>query len=254
MRRCLFCTNSANSLEDAWPHWITDQYRGARAVEVDAVRGGVRLKPWSKYQPELKVRCVCRTCNNGWMSGLESRAQPLLQPMLIGSRIGLDLAGQATVALWSVKTAAVLDGMDQVDRRAYSLEECERMRTLSAVTWRTSVWLAASATASHFMSTKNRHLGSNDLSGVSITIALGHVVLQVLTIRIPDTFGPDTLVTTDARTGPWEEVTTQIWPARSQTAVWPPSLGLNGEVGLDALADRFIAAEASDADITPLAI
>ena len=43
MRRCFFCLSDANSLEDAWPRWITNQYRANRPSEVQAERLGVRL-------------------------------------------------------------------------------------------------------------------------------------------------------------------------------------------------------------------
>ena len=38
--------------------------------------------------------------------------------------------------------------------------------------------------------------------------------------------------------GPWSRLTVQVWPP-SDGARWPPPMGLNGEPGLDALAERF---------------
>ena len=99
MRQCFFCSGHANSLEDAWPLWLTNQFRTPRASEVHAERRGVRLKPWRVHQPELAVRCVCRTCNNEWMSALEVQAQRCLQPLLMGERCSVDIAAQGTVAL-----------------------------------------------------------------------------------------------------------------------------------------------------------
>ncbi len=188
MRRYLFCSSDANSLEDAWPRWITNQFKASQSAEVQAERRGVQLKPWRAHQPELPIRCVCRPCNNGWMSQLEVQAQRFLQPMLIGDRCGLDMAGQTTVAVWSLKTAMVLEALDQPHQRAYSQLEREQLRTLSAIPWRTSVWLATSVDPSYFVSTKNRHLdaeNAKNISGVSITMAFAHVVLQVFTIRVP---------------------------------------------------------------------
>jgi hypothetical protein len=190
MRRCLFCSSDANSLEDAWPRWITNQFKASQFVECQAERRGVQLKPWRVHQPELAVRCVCRPCNNGWMSQLEVQARRFLQPMLIGDRCGLDMASQTTIAVWSLKTAMVLEALDQPHQRAYSQLEREQLRTLSAIPWRTSVWLATSIDPSYFMSTKNRHLdaeNTKNISGVSITMAFAHVVLQVFTIRVPPT-------------------------------------------------------------------
>ena len=63
--------------------------------------------------------------------------------------------------------------------------------------------------------------------------------MQVLTIKVPHQVGPTTRVTTDVRRGPWDQVTVRIWPTESAGASWPPPLGLNGQSGLDILADRF---------------
>jgi hypothetical protein len=176
------------------------------------------------------------------MSQLETESQRLLQPLLTGERFGLDTAGQAILARWGVKTAMVLEALDRSQEPAYTSTEREQLRIGGAIPWRTSVWLAASADPSWFMSTKNRHLGAGqeqDIGGVSITMAFAHVVLQVLTIRVPHQVGPATRVTTDVRPGPWDRVTVRIWPTQSAEASWPPPLGLNGQSGLDTLADRF---------------
>jgi hypothetical protein len=129
------------------------------------------------------------------------------------------------------------------------------LRTLSAIPWRTSVWLAASVDPSCFMSSKNRHLdaeSAKDISGVSITMAFAHVVFQVLTIRMPQDVGPNTHVTTNVRRGPWDQATVQIWPVQSTQASWPPPSGLNGESGLDALAERFSTAALDEKAIDSL--
>ena len=256
MRQCFFCSNQADSLEDAWPLWLTNQFKTPRASEVHSERRGVRLKPWRVYQPTLAVRCVCRTCNNEWMSALEVQAQRHLQPLLMGERVSIDFAAQGTIALWSLKTAMVLEALDPSDARTYTQIERERLRSLAAIPWRSSVWLAASVDPSVFMSSKHRYFGATTAapSGVSVTMAFAHIVLQVLTMRVPEDVGPSTQVTTAVRRGPWPETTVQIWPARSSQADWPPLMGLNGEMGLDAIADRFSPATDGDDAVDVLAV
>lgn len=256
MRQCFFCSEHANSLEDAWPRWLTNQFRTPQPSEVHAERRGVRLRPWRVYQPELAVRCVCRTCNNGWMSALEVQAKRYLQPLLMGERCSVDTAGQATVALWSLKTAMVLEALDQPETQAYTQTEREQLRTLAVLPWRTSVWLAASVDPSLFMSTKHRYFGASvhAPSGISVTMAFAHIVLQVLTMRLPEDVGPSTRVTTTVRRGPWVDATVPIWPAQPSGAAWPPPMGLNGESGLDAIADRFSPATDGEDSVDELAV
>ena len=223
-------------------------------MPMQAERNGVSLPSWSKYQPELTIRCVCEQCNNGWMNRLETRVRPHLQPLLTGPS-ALDVDAQTTISAWAVKTAMVLEGRDADMKKGYSQFQRERFRLRTEIPWRTSVWLAASATADAFMSTKNRHMGAtpNDIVGVSVTMAFGAVVLQVLTMRVPPDIGPNTRVTTDVRRGPWAEATFQIWPPREATT-WPPRVGLNGEIGLNLFADRFSTTESGRDEIEVMTV
>lgn len=241
-RRCFFCPSNADSREDAWPRWITSQFKGTQPSKFHAERGGVKLKSWSVYQPELAVRCVCQSCNNGWMSQLEVQVKQFLQPLLIGKSCELDTLGQTIITRWSLKTAMVLEALDQVDKRVYSQAERERLRSIGAIPWRTSVWLALSVEPSWFMSNKNRHVSAGDtqsILGASFTMAFAHVVLQVLTIRVPEDVGINARVTANVRRGPWDRATIQIWPPRSTIVIWPPSMALNGESEIDTFSERF---------------
>ena len=255
MRICFFCSKKADSLEDVWPHWITDQFKAPKPGKAQLERHGVNV--WHVHQPELKVRYVCQSCNNGWMSQLESQTKSFLQPLLMGEKRVLDISGQTTIALWSLKTAMVLEALDQPQKRSYTQQEREQLRNLSVIPYRTSVWLATSVDRSLFLSSKNRHMqteDNNDNSGVSITISLSHVVFQIFTIRVPPEVGPSTLVTTKVRRGPWDKSTVQIWPIQTTLASWPPPLGLNSEEGLNALAERFITATLNDNEVDSLIV
>jgi hypothetical protein len=188
MRQCLFCSLNANSLEDMWPLWITEQFEGSNPITVQAERQGLVLKPWASRRPELIVRWVCKSCNNGWMSNLEGQVKPLLQPLLSGTGGSLDSGAQSILAVWAVKTAMALEGLDKPNARAYTQSEREQLRKVNAIPRRTSVWLAVSVDASYLLSTKTRHKRSadtDDITGASTTMVFGHVALQVFTIRVP---------------------------------------------------------------------
>lgn len=257
MRRCLFCSTKANSLEHAWPRWIIDQFKASKPCEAQLERREAKINVWHHHQPELTVRGVCQHCNNGWMSRLESQTKSVLQPLLMGESIVLDVSSQITIALWSLKTVMVLEALDQPRQRVYTQQEREQLRELSMIPWRSSVWLAKSVDSSFFMSSKNRHFPmkeTDDISGVSITMALAHFVVQVLTIRVPPEVGPDTCVKTNVQRGPWDQATVQIFPTQSALASWPPPLGLDGEVGVNALAERFSTAMLDNNEVDSLIV
>lgn len=258
MRHCLFCGQPANSREDAWPRWIVDRFYAEEPVAVSAERRGEVLSPWRVRKPELKVRHVCRDCNNGWMSKLEETVKPILDPLLAGHRRGFDEGAQMTLAVWAVKTAMVLEALDSPELFAYTQAEREELRKWSTIPTRSSIWLAASTDPSLFASTKTRHFGASTphiLEGAATTIALSRVVVQVFTMRLPQQVGARTKVTVPVRKANWEESTVQILPASpSSVAIWPPKLGLDGETGIDFLSGRFAVAELPDQEVQLLAV
>ncbi len=58
---------------------------------------------------ELVSRRVCASCNSGWMSRLETWARPILTPMILGQPTELNANAQKIIALWSFKTALMLN-------------------------------------------------------------------------------------------------------------------------------------------------
>jgi hypothetical protein len=256
MRVCLFCSERANSLEDAWPLWMVKQFRSERPAEVRAERHGVALAPWKVYHPSMPIRCVCRACNNGWMSRLETDARPFIEPMLRGERQTLDAAGQGMAALWIVKTAMVMEAQDKQETRAYSHLERRQLSRLSTIPWRSAIWLSACTDPSIFLGTKTRHIGpaSGEFLGSSTTMSFAHISMQTLRMQVPESVGPTTNVTVAVRCGDWNEATLQIWPPRQTHVHWPPEKGLNGEVGLTLFVDRFSTAGAAPDDVQALAV
>jgi hypothetical protein len=56
MQRCAFCNRTAKLTgEHVWSDWLNSIF------------------PPSTYFYRLKAKIVCRACNNGWMSNLESQ-------------------------------------------------------------------------------------------------------------------------------------------------------------------------------------
>jgi hypothetical protein len=106
-RTCVFCGRRADSLEHVWPQWISRHLANRGPFKlVDRTRG--RTVQFGNVL-DVKIRRVCKTCNNGWMSQLETRAKPLLEPMFDGTPVTLHPNDQAVLALWSIKTLMMTD-------------------------------------------------------------------------------------------------------------------------------------------------
>ena len=88
MNVCAFCgpTTAPMSDEDLYPAWLTRLYqrhfnfRQFGLISTDT-RGVVTEGPTTQ-RINIRIPVVCRPCNNGWMSQIETLAQPVLTPLI----------------------------------------------------------------------------------------------------------------------------------------------------------------------------
>jgi hypothetical protein len=105
-KQCVFCGDKAGSREHVLPAWL------AREVSKEFVEAGGTRGLISKGRMVLipgrfataTVKCVCRNCNNGWMSRLEAQVKPFLLDLMRGNRVTLAPVEQTALAAWSMKT------------------------------------------------------------------------------------------------------------------------------------------------------
>ena len=107
--RCIFCDGGDLSKEHFWPEWaapLLPSYPVNQHIErsitvtnkTRVTSSTKRDKPgnaWTK-----KVRVVCQTCNNGWMSELETAARPVLTPLIAGSPCTVTEEAAQVIARW----------------------------------------------------------------------------------------------------------------------------------------------------------
>jgi hypothetical protein len=65
-RVCVFCGNRANSKEHAVPLWLHEYLagKGGTYLHEEWDDQGSEVRSWSAPLPDLKVRRVCKECNN----------------------------------------------------------------------------------------------------------------------------------------------------------------------------------------------
>jgi len=139
-RKCIFCeANNANSREHFYSEWMHDLLplgpQGSYTGEIidehpktrQVSRHEKRIKPGELYTKKMKV--VCGTCNNEWMSGVEEAVKPLLVPIIMGEAITLNAGQLKLVAQWaSLKTIVCehdnrgTEITPQADRTAFMAE------------------------------------------------------------------------------------------------------------------------------------
>lgn len=107
---CSFCGDDTKmTREHVFGNWLNRiglevlpaGYRVGPLNQVGRILGGVR-PPFQQT-----VRSVCADCNNGWMSQLETIAQDVLSPFILGEPGSIDLGSLGPIAAWVQKSGLV---------------------------------------------------------------------------------------------------------------------------------------------------
>ena len=238
-RQCLFCLNPANSKEHLWPDWILQSLKHRTPI-----RQNIGKSPTKVFNGPLTVRCVCRTCNGGWMSQLESDAKTTIGPLMHDLSFSLDAPQQETVSAWAVKTAMVVEATNRRTRACcYTQQECEHLRLQRSIPIRTLAWLGRFSASGLLATGTDIWL---DIDGVKkaahgcvTTIIVGHLALQVLTAHLPPKYN-STTVPIVCVNGPWNDVLIPLFPT-SNRITWPPKLSFTngGKISFTFLRDRW---------------
>jgi hypothetical protein len=105
-RRCVFCDAPANSREHAFPAWLTKVAPGTGPVVNFRESGAVT---WKTGGFDQKIRHVCATCNQGWMSELEQDSMDLVTSLIVEQRTSpLGTQEQVRLSTWLYKTGIML--------------------------------------------------------------------------------------------------------------------------------------------------
>lgn len=221
MTQCIFCSSPANSQEDLFPRWILDRVKTREELSRRIGDG----QPNLTEDQEVRVPCVCNTCNNEWMSRLEVKCKPIIGNLLEDISIALDPDYQKALAEWALKGAMIIDA-EGTKPRFFRKDECENFKKTRTIPNGTGIWVGRFIGRS--LSAIN---GGGTLESESrdllvqyrvFTVLVGHLAMQVLSIHEE----PDQIKTVQLAPveGKWEELLIQIWPKVKRKVTWPPPL------------------------------
>lgn len=244
MRSCIFCERRATSKEHAWPMWLMQRIGATEGGRVEAQRGRQAPMTWRAGNASLTVRCVCASCNSGWMSDLENRVKPIVERLFTEQPVALDRYDQTTLAVWAGKNAMVYETLRLDSPHFFSSLDRKTLGETMSLPPHTSVWLAKCVGDAVIFCSASELGGFADASGEEVrayvtTMSFGPLAIQVVCGQLPDSFPRSVRVTASMRPGPWHELTLPIWPIQSEQVAWPASVGLSGELGLDAFSKRW---------------
>jgi len=221
LSQCLFCSSQANSREDLFPRWILAR---VETREVLSRRIGDAKADLTEEQ-EVRIPCVCNTCNNGWMSRLETKCKPIIGNLLEDISISLDSDYQKALAEWALKGAIIIDA-EGTKTRFFRKDECENFKKTRAIPNGTGIWvgrfIGRSLSAINGGGTLKSEDGEFLVQYHVFTVLVGHLAMQVLSIHEePDQIKNVQLAPVEGR---WEELLIQIWPKVKKNVIWPSPL------------------------------
>jgi hypothetical protein len=232
MRRCSFCGHAIDANappEHVIPKWVSLAYPGAMFT---TRRNNGRVTTGKLI--DITVETVCRACNHGWMSDLESANAPRLKPMLRGETQGLSIQQQDSIARWATKTAMTLDQTFPATERVFTAAERQFLMEKELPPPGTGVQLARYAGTGPFLD-----FGHNDLYRGAIADPAnpgppdGHrTAIRIDKLIVEVNVTSDGRGNVDLQSGTpgvnIRDLLLPVWPVAAPLA-WPPRIAMGNE-------------------------
>ena len=116
--RCIFCLSTGKLTgEHVWADWLRDFLPRPGTKNSHHTRvGDEDIKPGKMNRAgdahSQKLVVVCRACNSGWMSKLQTAAKPILIPLIQDKWPHLDEKNQKILTKWAMMFTMVVEFAD----------------------------------------------------------------------------------------------------------------------------------------------
>jgi hypothetical protein len=241
MKECAFCDHTGKlSAEHISSDWMGKLFPGKitakRFDENDA-----KEKEWQWNSLDFKTKVVCKRCNETWMSATENQhAKPVLTPLITGEvDIPIDLAKARSMAIFSFKTAVVLDHARR-DRESPFFDRDARhlFRETLRIPLNVQMWFCTyrghrgNGAFLTFYHQPEAASGENWLMYVC-TFAIGNIAIQVVAVKDKT----ERVIFTPTINS--EFLPIPFWPGLQADYVWPGSPALRSEEDFRSFAGRW---------------
>lgn len=203
--RCIFCRgefgpDQRRSKEHIWPHWMHSMLPAKPGIRRRFHTGElVGVYPFGRTLHEhFKPGVVCTSCNNGWMSRIESDVKPILQPLMREEPRQLSTTDQETLATWVCLKNMVAEFSDPTTR-ATSAADLDRMFAEHRPPTGATVWIGEHVSTEWIL--RYRHQGMRishgsvqptddpPMNGQATSLGVGRVVFHLLTLPADFLYG-----------------------------------------------------------------
>ncbi len=256
MKGCVFCGGSPLTREHVWPQWLRKfsgpaafiERRGASQepfkrnvlrqdingeyVEVDEARGNR-----TPNLHEVQVKCVCASCNNGWMAKMETAVAKHLQPMAELKSQTLSNQTKTLLAAWAYKCFLMYDQHLPPRDRVFTAKDLSTFAKTKTPSWTSRIYIgwSDSPTATIAMWHEPQLLCQPDLDPQEALAQPRNLATSYLAVQgiyfIQQYFRPDTPWTRmsrqeidlKSRIGIESTPSQPLWPETKRSLHWPPN-------------------------------
>jgi len=254
MAECILCSTTigrnTQSREHVFAKWIRDMFPAdpttdegrTKQTRKTQLRGGVmEVEEWKDIPLNLRVKNLCKPCNNEWCEQIDTDSQAILEPMIRGESTTLNADEQLTVAVWATKTLLMLQQTHKDNRRSIPASEFRWFREHRWPLANEQIWLGNydgtgewPVLYQHYgFELFNPALGPpvdspEVVHGYVLAFSVGHLLFRAFGHVVKD--GPHVMAG-----GSFAGALSQIWPLSGGDVDWPPPVTVSGDKGVHAL-------------------
>jgi hypothetical protein len=251
---CVFCQRSGVTMsqEHVFSKWLNHIFTGGPEpcrfrkffIPQDGKIGILESRDWTAGPDDtmLTFGRVCKECNEGWLSRLETEAAPVLKPLIAGDRqVVLSVPDQLVILRWTMKTGLMFDILRPAAFPPFFTANDRLSMTKDEFAFVPVVFLAPlfgskSGLGSYFIQLiYGAHRGEDgtpdfDEIEFHLTLNLGRLAIQLICL-LPNPRGG--LVRMRPMSPFWREIVVDITrpsknvPRPSGEVLWPPTGHLN---------------------------
>lgn len=257
--RCIYCGSLGVTKAHVYNEWIRDRIprvidRTSQAIILAAVRDDETLSVLSEPRfrrgslQDMQFRNVCGKCNGGWVSRIEEKAKPLLESLMVGGTIVLDVAAQTTLAAW-MALLSVLGEFSHPDTAAIPSSDREHLWKEEVPTDRWLIFIGRYA-GTEWYPARYRHVGSMLAHSISAPVrpwkldppCNTQTTAQVLEKLVVIAFSSSFLSSEEMRRHFRYPHLRRIWPPSPEGIDWTTAPELSDEyvMGVSDALHRFV--------------
>jgi hypothetical protein len=237
-KKCIFCGGRPLTKEDVWPTWLTqyvprDLPSYSDSVNTISASGEITTvrKKRSGDPRSRRAKCVCATCNSGWMSRLQERAKPIVLALVRGTETTLSVRDQDLLSAWATMSTITSEYFNPSQvaisarhrRRFWKTQRALKNWKIWIGNYRRGEWKPYRAhNAWTYVKSSRPRRKPPPPNTQTTTLVFGQLYLHVTSSEISNIIKrlafPEPLTNT---------ILKQIWPARTGTLRWPPRQTMN---------------------------